>query len=435
MFTVASAYGQILFVLDNLLQFNLFYIEDSITELNINDAQRRSSIAGLASLAGHNVTRSISAEGEIELYWGGTETEIPGGFIIIPQNTVIRNKNNGLLYFIDPVEEDIRIPLELGKRFKTKVVQGTVERQSFAGRGNELQSFTINLKDNISIEHFRVNVFVNGEKWEGYDSLWDIPKDGKGYLVKTGITEGISVYFGNGYFGAIPPLGADIQVEYIRSDGFRGNLDLPPEEVFWEWDETGFSIFGDEIDLNEALGIRNVIPPDFGSNPEQSELTRLIAPKTSRSFILANTDNYNIFLQKFNQFSIIEAYNTFDDDFLDDDNIVYLFLVPDVAKRLRSNENYFSIPENRFTLSETQKIQIINLIEKSGRKIVTTELFVVDPIIEKYVINISISIFEGYNPDLIKTTILQRLSEYFLSIRRRDKIPRSDLIALIEGVE
>jgi hypothetical protein len=57
LFTVASAWGQILFVLENLSQMNLFFIEDSITELNINTASREYSVKGLTTLAGHNPTR------------------------------------------------------------------------------------------------------------------------------------------------------------------------------------------------------------------------------------------------------------------------------------------------------------------------------------------------------------------------------------------
>ena len=51
LFTVASVWGQIIFVLENLSQLILFFIEDSITELNINQATRESSIYGLATLS------------------------------------------------------------------------------------------------------------------------------------------------------------------------------------------------------------------------------------------------------------------------------------------------------------------------------------------------------------------------------------------------
>ena len=47
-FTVASAWGQILFVLQNLSQMILYFIEDSITELNIEQATRDYSVRSLA---------------------------------------------------------------------------------------------------------------------------------------------------------------------------------------------------------------------------------------------------------------------------------------------------------------------------------------------------------------------------------------------------
>ena len=83
LFTVASVWGQIIFVLDNLSQFVLFFIEDSITELNINTATRESSIYGLATLAGHNPTRNISAKGEVTIKWNGKNIEDVGGSAVL----------------------------------------------------------------------------------------------------------------------------------------------------------------------------------------------------------------------------------------------------------------------------------------------------------------------------------------------------------------
>ena len=436
MFTVASAYGQIIFVLQQIAQLILFYIEDSITELNINQATRQNSIYGLAALSGHNPTRAISATGEIALSWNGTQTEVPGGVIIIPNKSKVKSENNGITYMLDLIEEDVRLRLETGQKLNVNIIQGSIESQTFTGIGEPLQSFEVNFKKNVQVEHFNVDVFVNSERWTVVDAFFDMPKDAKTVFVKTGITSGIDIFFGNSFFGAIPPLGAEIRVEYIISDGTRGNLDLPSlSEAVFKWDDSAFTLFGDEIDLNETINTELVIPPDFGSNPEPVELTKLIAPRASRNFVLANADNYIVFLQKFNFFSVIDAFSTFDDEFLDDDNIIYLFLIPDVKKRLTSNENYFSVDESRFLLNDFQKTQVLNLIEKSGGKVVTTEVVIRDSIIKRFVLNINITIFERFNPDSIKDKIVQRVSDYFLGIRRRDKIPRSDLIAIVEDIE
>ena len=42
--------------------------------------------------------------------------------------------------------------------------------------------------------------------------------------------------------------------------------------------------------------------------------------------------------------------------------------------------------------------------------------------------------FEGFDPEIIKDKIQSTISTYFINLKRRDKIPKSDMIALIESV-
>ena len=178
-----------------------------------------------------------------------------------------------------------------------------------------------------------------------------------------------------------------------------------------------------------------MLDPSFGADPEPIELTRLVAPKTSRSYVFANAENYEIYLQKLNIFSQIQAFSTFDDEYLDDDNVVYIFLVPDVTISLTSNQDYFDIPQSQFLLTQSQKLSLLNLIEDSGRMIATTVVKILDAEIKRFVGNVSMSIFEGYDPEVLKDIIRERISEYMLNLKRRDRIPKSDIIAIIEGVE
>jgi hypothetical protein len=160
-----------------------------------------------------------------------------------------------------------------------------------------------------------------------------------------------------------------------------------------------------------------------------------VAPKTSRSFVFANADNYEIFLNKLGIFSQIQAFSTFDDEYLDDDNVVYLYLVPDITLNISSNEDYFNVATSEFLLTQDQKIAILNLIEDSGSMIATTVVKIVEPVITKFVANAIITIFEGSDPATIKLNIRKKISEYMLNLKRRDRIPKSDMIALIESVD
>jgi hypothetical protein len=437
LFTVASVWGQIIFVLDNLSQFVLFFIEDSITELNINTATRESSIYGLATLAGHNPTRNISAKGEVTIKWNGKNIEDVGGSaVLIPRNSQIKCVNNGKFYLLKFPNEYTRLNLDGTAILRCSIMEGTLAANQYTGSGGFLQSFNISSRGTSGIENFEVYVKVNGEEWKRYDSLYDIPRNGKGYLVKSSLISGIDVFFGNRDFGLPPAPGTAIEVTYLESAGSGGNLILDDSsQAIFTFDSDGTDLFGNTVTLSDVLQVSCTIAPQMGANQESVDLTRLIAPKTSRSFVLANPTNYITFFEKFGQFSIIEAFTTFDDQYIDDDNIIYLILVPDIQLTLKSNETYFDIPVSRFKLTQPQRDRIYQLLDESGQKIVTTEVKILDPVIKRYVVNIALTMFEGNDPDTLKTTITNTLSDYFLNIRRRDKIPRSDLIAAIEQIE
>jgi len=280
-----------------------------------------------------------------------------------------------------------------------------------------------------------VNVYINGNKWRMYDSLYDIPLEGEGYLVKSGISEGIDVYFGNSNFGKVPQPGSFIRVDYLLTGGSLGNLrSTSTAPIRFKFLDQGTDLFGAEVNLNDYLQIITTVDPSFGADEEPIAITRLAAPKTSRSFVFANASNYEIYLQKFNIFSQIQAFSTFDDEYLDDDNVVYLYLVPDITVGLTSNQDYFSIPLSSFLLTEAQKLAILNLIEDSGSMIATTVVKIIEPAISRYVGNAVITVFEGNDPEIIKDKIQSTISEYFINLKRRDKIPRSDMIALIESI-
>ena len=436
MFTVASAWGQILYVLQNLSQFILFFIEDSITELNINEASRESSIYGLAALAGHNATRATSARGTVELVWNGKDTsEVGGGAILIPNKASMVFVNGGSKYFLNISQDNIRLNLNKTSKITAQIVQGILRTATFTGDGTKLQSFSVSERSTSSIENFEVTVKVNGEVWKVYSSLYDIPYNTKGVIIKTGISPGIDIFFGNGRMGMVPPEGSIITVDYVETLGYSGNINsTDPGLIKMEFESEGSDVFGYSVDLNDFISINVTVPPQLGANQESIAVTRLIAPKTSRAYVLANPDSYITFFEKYGTFSIIEAFSTFDDQYLDDDNVVYVLLVPDVTLKMKSNENYFNLKKSDFVLSEYQKTRALEVIEESGQKIVTTVVNIIDPKISRYVVNVVISVFEGYDPETIKNTIVDLFSDYFLTIRRRDKIPRSDLIALIEGI-
>jgi hypothetical protein len=435
-FTVASAWGQILFVLQNLSQLILYFIEDSITELNIYQATRDYSVRSLARIAGYDAGRATAAQGEVTLGWNTLQGDVGGGAVLITNNTLIRNTQNGLTYVLRLPGPKLRLNLVRGTGVRTSIIQGVTDTATFTGTGNLLQSYNVPSRAGNYVDQFNVDVYVNNEQWKRYDSLYDIPYNGKGYLVKTGISEGIDVYFGNVNFGQVPPIGSVIRIDFVQSAGFGGNIASTKDKpLTYTFVGLGSDLFGSEVNLNNYVKITNSIDPSFGTDPEPIQLVRLVAPKTSRSYVFANTVNYEIYLQRLGIFSQIQAFTTYDDQYLDDDNVVYLYLVPDVTLTLASNEDYFDIALTEFLLTTTQKAAILNLLEESGQMIATTVVKIVQPVIAKFIGIAVIDIFEGYDPDIIQSKIRNGISQYFINLKRRDRVPKSDIIALIEAVE
>lgn len=432
-FTPSSAFGQILYAISYITEMILFFIEDSITELNIFTASKKSSIYGLSRLTGHNPTRSVSATGEISFSLHDI-SNVKGDSILIPKYSKIKCINNNRIYILNLEEDYLLINIKDKKTYYSKIIQGELQSQTFTGTGEKLQSYNVAARGPQQFENNFVNVYVNGELWSKKDSLYDLSMNEKGYIIKTGINSGIDIYFGNMYFGMIPPLGSSIRVEYLLSSGTNGNL-LLNNDVYFEWIDNGYDNLGNDINLNDTLYTALHKQINFGADYESPEFTKLIAPEMSRSFVLATTENYKYFFKKFNYFSSIDAFTTFEDNYIDDDNVIYLFLIPDISKRLTSNENYFTVNTEYFKLTNEENDKIIDLIEESGSKMINTIVKLVDPVIKKYVINIYLVIYEKYSVDTIYDDIIMRLSDYFLSLQRRDLIPVSDLVKIIEDVD
>jgi hypothetical protein len=433
-FSPASAFGQILTVMLDLGKLIFYYVEDSLTETNIYTATRDNSIRSLASLTGHNPTRSIAATGTVRLTYNGNSVPMYGNTLIIPNYTALVNEDNGFTYTIVSDTEEIRLNLIGKSSVEVRVMQGIIEPQEFTGSGWEMQSFQVIPRRGAQIDHFFVKVYVNGTEWKQYDSIYDMPYEGEAVMVRTGMSGGLDIVFGNGYFGRKPVAGATIRVEYLTTAGNDGNLvdGAPPNLTF---SDSVYDVTGTPVDGNEIIDFSVGVPIMFGADPEPLELTRVLAPRNSRAFVLINADSYVYFLQKFNLFSVIDAFSTLEDDNVEDDNVIYLFLIPDVNKRKPNSADYFSTPFNLFLLQDYEKEKVYDYIEESGQKIMNTVIKIVDPIVKRYILNINVTAYEGFSKDTIRQQIVSKCSDYFLKNRRRDRIPKSDLVSIIESVE
>ena len=497
-FTMASPMGQLLQVVLNMGRMILYYVEDSITELNILTASRAQSVKGLASLTGHNPSRGVAARGTLRLFYNGQKLDIYGNTAVISNYSRLTSTFNGLTYTITLPSNEVRLDLgSIQNYVDVNIVQGKLEYQQSTGTGDPLQSFNFQAKKGSIIDNYFVNIYVNGKKWANRDSILDMDFNEESVMVKTGQTGGIDLFFGNGYNGAVPPLGATILAEYLLTDGEAGNIRTAEAkgQTNWKWESKGYALNSQEIDLNKIIKVSIQKDVLFGTQEEPVYLTRLLAPHMSRSFVLANGDNYIYFLRKLNMFTIVDAipgFATFEDKYsldkynqakttyeniseqyrslaatvgtsspksiakkteLDsaqkqvfywqgqveeqkkDDNTVYLYLVPDVNQRIPANQNYYTCTMDSFVLTELEKKGILDLIEESGQRIITVDNAIMTIKYPRFVLNVSLVIYEGFELNNIREAIISVTSDYFLKNTRRDRIPQSDIVRIIENIE
>jgi hypothetical protein len=493
-FSPASPFIQIVNVVLHLGRMILFYIENSITELNINTAFKDRSIRGLATLTGHVPSLGIAARGSLWMTYNMSQQHV-GETVTIKNYTKIKNTSNGLIYLVVFPNNDMKLTIgSHDTKIELPIIQGALKYQQATGTGESLQSFNFAHKTGEIIDNFFMNIYVNGERWENVDSFLDLSYGEKACVIKPSINGGIDVFFGTGINGGVPQKGSSILFEYLTCAGSNGNVFDTTTDNYWEFEDSGYGIDGDYIDLNNIYTLSSATEILFGTDEESLEMTRRLAPHASRSFVLANSVNYKYFLTKLNIFSTIDVFsgfNTNEDAVIEekynnaknvfnsakesylaqvnltgkssdlaeekynemleaqqtfnmlkskyedsklDDNVIYLYLVPDITKRISSSENYFTCSTDRFKLSDDEKNGILNLLDNSGQKIITSETRIIDPIFVKFAINIFIQMWDTYNFSSVKSSIINVLSDYFISNTRRDRIPISDLVKIVENV-
>ena len=433
LFTHASPFAQIISVMAEIGELIMFYVEDSIVEQNIYTAQQPESIYGLARLTGHDATRGFAATGEIEFRWkvGSDLGKLAGTGLNIDARSELKCEQNGLVYTLLTPQDRFRLEKSNKYRVKVAIIQGKFESQTYTGTGESMQSF--NIQTDSLTDHSKVSVSVNGEKWTKHESLYDLLKNEKAYILKTGVGGGLDVYFGTGSFGMIPKSGTTIEIEYVKHKGANGNLD-DAQDIAFQWDAEGTDSNGDTYDLNEYLELNVTSSPKMGANRENVEFTKLLAPLASKSYVLATPDNYEYFLSRYGMFSYVDAYNTTSDEYLDDDNVIYIFALPDVNRKLLANQDYFSIPQNEMFFDQNEYDKMSQVIQDSGQQMVTTEVVFVKPKIRKYSMDINIRYFEGFTKQEIFNDVRAKVSDYMLNVTRRDKLPKSDIVYILESI-
>jgi len=423
-YSPASPFGHILTILEELFQLSFLYKKRSIDNWNLSreDSNNRKIIRTNAIIAGHNPSRAISATGTLRLRVKGgvfVEDDIPGGQITISNRTLIKNNTNGLDYIIDLGGADrITYKVTSGFQFFVNIKQGIPVFDEFTGSGELNQTISLQVNGSRDIENFSPSVSVNGESWEVKKHLFDLLPSEKACVIRTGIEGGIDVVFGNNSFGAIPPIGSIIRIDYIRTDGSRGNI-FRRTVNDWTFIDDVVDGFGSTIDLATVFDVFIANDINFGADAETVEFTKSLLPMSSNNYVLALPEQYAFQIKKLGVFSHVNAY--------EQNGIIYIVATPNIKLFKNRNADYFTIDLGAFILDDYEKSKIDKYLRIGGNIQLTRKYKITSPELSFYILNIFIITYDDAIDDNVNAQIQQVVSDYFIDLTPMTRIPKIEI--------
>jgi len=427
LFSEASPYGQILFVVENLFQLSLLYLKNTIKQLDLSNANSTNAriISDQAVVAGYIPGRAISATGALMFTVKLTTdvaSNIPGGRITLNNRQTIKNKTNGLQYALNLGEDTQTFMITKSSQIFLNIIQGVWTTTSFTGTGTINQSFNLNTRGTKDIENFNINVIVDGVYWTTKTWLYDLLPGEKSCVVRTGFGGGVDVIFGNNNFGAIPKAGANIIISYIVTDGSNGNI-FRRTMNDWTFVDLAIDGFGNSIDITKYFDVSIYNDINFGADRETTQFTRNMLPISSNNFVLGLPQQYAFTIKRLGVFSYVNAYEQY--------GSIYIVVTPNIVLFKNQNSDYFSIPLAAFELDSYEISKIDNYLKSGGNIMLSRRYTIMSPDISLYVINVYVMIYSDATQDNVTTQIHTVISNYFLDLYRIGRIPKADIISAL----
>lgn len=429
LFSVASPFGQVLTIVEELHQMSILYLQKSITQFDLSDSNSNNYniIRSAAIVAGHNPSRAISASGTLRCQVKvstNIEEEIPGSQVKIINKTTLKNATNNYLYHIDLGGTDEQVfNIQSGSSFYLSISQGEWKESTFTSDGNQNQSFEVN--SGKQIENYKVEVTVNGEYWENKNHLYEMLPEENAVCLQTSFDGGLTVKFGNGNFGQIPQIGSIIVVNYVETDGEIGNIYRRTSND-WKFVDDVLSGDGITVDFEKYFNIFIHTDINFGANGEDLNLMKNLLPLNMNNFVLALPQQYAYAIRKLGVFSHVNAY--------EENKTILIVATPNIRIFKNRNADYFTVDKRAFELDEYEKSKLDQYLKKGGYIQLTQKYRIDTPILSYYVMFINLRLFDDAIDDNVRNEITERVSDYFLNLSRLDRVPKKDIITLISEI-
>ena len=169
-------------------------------------------------------------------------------------------------------------------------------------------------------------------------------------------------------------------------------------------------------------------PISSGSDSETMEHVKHMIGLNSRSLVLASPDNYKVLI---NRFGFCGYNRTWADP---NSLVINSMIMKNFKANVKTGNDYFSLTEQDFILSNMQKQSIYKYIQNNGGQLASMKYNIFDPILCKYSIYVYVKLkSNNHNTTMISQKIRQYIGEFFTDIQSDMFIPKSDVVHLLKS--
>jgi len=191
-----------------------FYLDYAFNEAFIDTVSERKNIISMMKLLGYELRNRSSASVELSAV-----AEAYTAPLTIPAGTRIQSLENDIVF---ETVEDVVVTSGLVS-FTFAAIEGEKRIDTFISDGTTNQLFTSTYSNVISNPEVTPVIRVDGDEWTRVSSLWGVSAGDVYELQYLGDGK-ISVLFGDGVHGNLPPVDAVITFEYMTGRAELGNI-------------------------------------------------------------------------------------------------------------------------------------------------------------------------------------------------------------------
>lgn len=378
-----------------------YYLDVQAAEAFLPTARQRQNVIDLCKLIGYRLDTPVAANTTLRF-----SLSAPFGTdLIVPVGTACRALLDDGQANFETVEVGL-IPRGV-LTVSVPARQGVRRTEAFTATGQPFQCFRLTGE---TIAQGTISVTIGDETYSEVSHFQDSTPDSLYFMADIDALDGVTVIFGDGQNGAVPPQGAVMTVSYLTTLGERGNL--APGRIT----QILTPVYSDGVQV--SLSVTNPVPATGGTSRETIEHARRQAPAELRTLWKAVTlEDYKALAEGFPGVAKAQVLDTNDCQ-----NIRYY------------NVRLAIAPDGGGPPSALLKRDLADFLER--RKAITVEVNLFDPIYRPIDIDAEVYAWPGEVLENVRSRIEFQLAEFFAFDRVGfgQAVHQSDLVALIDGV-